>query len=902
LVTLRDLPFRHQLALVVTLTSGLAVGLAGLGTLWYERREAYLQIQDDYLPLAQIIGSNCEGALSFGDVKAAEATLKALALKPQVVSARLYTAAGRPFATYRRSGAESDAPPEAPGTAGPRFEGRYFLIDHPINYDHEPVGSLYLKIDTTAATARLWRAALILSLVFLASGGVALLVSARLQARVSAPIVDLAIGLRTVSEHRDYTVRVTPAGPIELRGLADAFNEMLSQIQERDGALRAARDELEVRVEDRGRDLQREVGERRKAVVGRRAAEVQNNLLNQAISSSSEMISITGLDGRFIFVNQAFLDTYGYSRAETVGQNISLIDSSANPPNLRDVIWKASQHTGWRGEVLNRRRQGGDFPIDLSTSVVRDDDGQPVGLLGVARDITEVRLREERLRLQSAALESTADAVAITERDGTITWVNPAFTTLTGFEADEAIGQKTSLLRSGQHDETFYRELWKTVLGGQVWDGELTNKRKDGQVYLEAQTITPVRDAQGEISHFVAVKRDISGRRRLEEQLRQAQKMEAVGRLSGGIAHDFNNLLNVILGFGEMLLRHLPADDERLRRYAQQVMKAGNRGAGLTRQLLAFSRQQVLQPTVVDLNTVITEAQKMLGRLLGEDLEVVLSLAPDLGRVEVDVGQIEQVIMNLAVNARDAMPQGGTLAIETANFELLASAAAQYRYPVMPGPYARLIVSDNGGGMDAATRAHIFEPFFTTKEAGKGTGLGLATVYGIVKQSKGYIWVDSEVGEGSRFTILLPRLPVETAVSPAEPPDLAEPKGAETILLVEDDDDARSLWQETLEALGYRVLTASNGAAALELAVAHRERIDLLLTDVVMPLSGGRELALRLTEARPGLRVIFMSGYTADTMLRQGIEDGGPFLQKPFTAQQLAKKIRETLEGAVPAL
>jgi nitrogen-specific signal transduction histidine kinase/CheY-like chemotaxis protein len=398
----------------------------------------------------------------------------------------------------------------------------------------------------------------------------------------------------------------------------------------------------------------------------------------------------------------------------------------------------------------------------------------------------------------------------------------------------------------------------------------------------------------------VAVKRDISHRRRLEEQLRQAQKMEAVGRLSGGIAHDFNNLLNVIMGFTDMLLKHLP-DDDRLRRYAHQVLKAANRGAGLTRQLLAFSRQQVLQPKVVDLNTVVTEAEKMLARLIGEDLELLTSLAPDLGRIEVDPGQIEQVIMNLAVNARDAMPQGGTLAIETANLDLTEGAASRHGFPVTPGPYVRLMVSDNGSGMDKSTQAHIFEPFFTTKEAGKGTGLGLATVYGIVKQSKGYIWADSELGQGTRFTILLPRLAAERRLSEGDHPEDDEPGGTGTVLVVEDDEAARGLWQEMLEAMGYRVIAASNGADALERAAAHPGRIDLLLTDVVMPRLGGRELAERLSEARPGLRIIFMSGYTADTMLRQGIADtGGPFLQKPFTGQVLARKIRETLDGPAP--
>jgi two-component system cell cycle sensor histidine kinase/response regulator CckA len=506
-------------------------------------------------------------------------------------------------------------------------------------------------------------------------------------------------------------------------------------------------------------------------------------------------------------------------------------------------------------------------------------------------------VEKERLRLQSAALESTADGVMITEPDGSITWVNPAFSRITGFSAEEAIGRKPSILRSGQHNNALYGELWRTLLDGQVWDGELTNKRKDGRLYLEAQTITPVRDARGGISHFVSVTRDISHRRRLEEQLRQSQKMEAVGRLSGGVAHDFNNLLAVILGFGDMLLRSLPPD-ARFERYCGEILKAANRGAGLTRQLLAFSRQQTLQPKVIDLNAVVSESEKMLGRLLGEDVELVTSLDPDLGHVKIDPGEMEQVIMNLAVNARDAMPRGGTLTMETANLEHTEASAGKYGYPVAMGSYVRLTVTDTGIGMDEATRAHIFEPFFTTKGLGKGTGLGLATVYGVVEQSKGHISVESKVGRGTSFTILLPRLATPVTSVGEDPRKDAVLHGTETVLLAEDDDAARGLWREMLETLGYRVLEASNGAAAIEMVHVYPGRIDLVVTDVVMPQMGGGELSERMAETHPGIRVIFLSGYTADTILRQGIaETGLPFLQKPFTAQQFARKIRETLDA-----
>jgi PAS domain S-box-containing protein len=770
------LAFRHQLALVVTLTSAMAIGLAALGTLGYEARQAYGDLKDDFLPLARIIASNSVGALAFNDAGAARETLGALAIKPHVVSARLYTATGRPFATYRRAGAESDPLPPEPAAPGHRFEASYLLIYEEIVHDHERVGTLYMKIDTQARIERLLQTLGVLALGFLAATTLALLFSAGLQRRVSQPLHELARAVHAIADKRDYSIRVEPSGPKELRALTLGFNEMLSQIQARNTELRMARDGLELRVAERVRDLQHEVGERRKAEA-------------------------------------------------------------------------------------------------------------------------ESQLRAQHLQLQGAALESAADGVVIIDRKKLIEWVNPSFCSLLGYSAEELIGRNVDMFRSGRpEDDAQYQEMVTTVRSSPMWDGELVGRRKDGGLCLIAQTVTPVRNGE-RISHYVAVMRDVSERHRLEDQLRQAQKMEAVGRLSGGVAHDFNNLLNVILGFGELMLKKLPPDDG-LRRYGHEILKAAKRGASLTRQLLAFSRQQVLQPKVVDLNAVVSDTEKMLARLIGEDIELVTALELQLGRVEVDPGQIEQVLMNLAVNARDAMPQGGTLVIETANVDLGEAEARQNDHGVSPGPYVRIVVSDTGSGMDAATLAHIFEPFFTTKAVDKGTGLGLATVYGIVKQSKGYIWPKTQLGKGTTFTILLPRLAPESRVALPSQDAEGDPLGQETVLLVEDNEAARELWRETLDMLGYRTVVASNGAEALELAGAHVGRIDLLLSDVVMPRLGGRELAARLRERRPDVRVIFMSGYTADTMLRQGIADvGGAFLQKPFSGQQLARKVRETLDG-----
>jgi len=770
------LAFRHQLALVVTLTSAMAIGLAALGTLGYEARRAYGDLRDDLEALARIIGSNSVGALAFNDVEAARETLGALAIKPHVVSARLYTAAGRPFATYRRAGADSDPVPPEPAAPGLRFEAGHLLIHEEIVYDNERVGTLYMKIDTQEGVARLQRTLGVLALGFLAATGVALLVSARLQRRVSHPVLELARAASAITERRDYSIRVEPSGPKELRALTLGFNEMLSEIQGRDTALRTAHDGLELRVAERVRDLQHEVVERRKAEA-------------------------------------------------------------------------------------------------------------------------ESELRAQRLQLQGAALESAADAVAITDRKELIQWVNPSFCSLMGYAAEELLGRNVEMFRSGRpEDDPQYLDLRATVRAGQVWDGELISKSKDGRLRLIAQTVTPVRDGESHVSHYVAVMRDVSERHRLEEQLRQAQKMEAVGQLSGGVAHDFNNLLNVILGFGEMLLKKLPADDAR-RRYGHEILKAANRGASLTRQLLAFSRQQVLQPKVIDLNAAVSDMQVMLGRLIGEDIDLVTALEPQLGRVEVDPGQIEQVIMNLAVNARDAMPQGGTLAIETTNVDLDESDVRQYDYPVSPGPYVRIMVCDTGTGMDAATLQHLFEPFFTTKALGKGTGLGLASVYGIVRQSNGFIAVESEPGRGTTFTMHFPAVPIGSETTESSL-DAAGPAGGhETILLVEDEEGVRAVTSTILRRQGYRVLEAATPLAASSLFEEHGDEIDLLLTDVVMPEMSGPALAQRFIGRRPDLRVLLISGYAnLATPLITSPHVG--FLGKPFQASALTEKVRQMLSGA----
>jgi len=419
--------------------------------------------------------------------------------------------------------------------------------------------------------------------------------------------------------------------------------------------------------------------------------------------------------------------------------------------------------------------------------------------------------------------------------------------------------------------------------------------------------MTLLKDESDRPMGFLAIARDITDQKRaedrgaqLEEQLRRAQKMEAIGRLAGGVAHDFNNMLMAIIGCSEFLLASLP-EDEPLRREVEEIRKAGERASELTRQLLAFSRRQVLQPKVLDLNAVASDIDKMLRRIIGEDIELVTALDPRLGRIKADPGQLEQVIINLAINARDAMPKGGRLTLETLNVELDESYARDHAM-VKPGPYAMLAVSDTGTGMDEETQAHIFEPFFTTKGLGEGTGLGLATVYGTVKQSGGYIWVYSEPERGTTFKLYFPRVPEENQCPVAPVAKSEALRGTEAVLLVEDDPVVRNLVRRTLALYGYTVREAVGAREALALCQEGKERIDLLLTDVVMPHMNGRDLAEAVRLCQPGVKLLFMSGYSGEAVVRHGmIQQNMPFLQKPFTPDTLARKIREIFDPPAEA-
>jgi PAS domain S-box-containing protein len=530
--------------------------------------------------------------------------------------------------------------------------------------------------------------------------------------------------------------------------------------------------------------------------------------------------------------------------------------------------------------------------------------GKSTHVMGTVQDITERKQAEERICRLAQAVENSAELIAIADPSGRISFANQALLQATGYQEREIIGELFGkALISRNNPPTLDEEIRvRTIFGGE-WRGECLARRKDDTDFPVFLSTGQIKDSQGLVIGICGIAQDITDRKRLEEQLAASQKMEAVGLLAGGVAHDFNNLLGVIMGYSDLVLDSFPPGDHRGHQ-VQQIKKAGLRATSLTRQLLAFSRKQIFQPRILDVNALVTDFNKMLERMVGEDIELVCDLKPGLGQITADPGQIEQVIMNLVVNSRDAMPTGGKLIIETSNADL-DEAYCQIHSAVQPGRYVMVAVSDTGAGMDAKTQARIFEPFFTTKEHGKGTGLGLATVYGVVKQSGGYIWVYSEVGKGTTFKIYLPRIdePVQTVVA-ADPGRPTLLRGSETILLVEDAESLRELTRMLLEKNGFTVLVAENGTEAIELAEHKDQPIHVLLTDVVMPGMSGRELANYLTAKRPDMHVIYMSGYTNDVIAHHGVLDSGIFLiEKPFSQETLIRKLREVLDRTekVPA-
>jgi len=598
--------------------------------------------------------------------------------------------------------------------------------------------------------------------------------------------------------------------------------------------------------------------------------------------------------GKVVDVNPFLLELLGYSYDALHGQYIWDLGVFKDIAASKDAF-KTLQET----EYIRYD----DLPLETS-------DGRPIAVEFVSnvylvdhskviqcniRDITlRKRADAERKRLM-AAIEQSGEVIVMTDFQGIIEFVNPAFEQTTGYSRQEAEGKTPRILKSGEQDDLFYRNLWDTISNGRIWRGRMVNRRKDGTLYTEESTISPVRDVSGRIVNYVAVKRDITAHLKLAAQFQQAQKMEAVGLLAGGVAHDYNNMLSVILGYAELALLSV---DEAQQLYADltEIIKAARRSADITRQLLTFARKQTIIPIVLNLNKTVESTLKMLRRLIGEDINLVWLPDAFSCPVKMDPVQIDQILANICINARDAIAGVGKITIETGHVSFDEAYCAEH-LGYMKGDYVLLAISDDGCGMDKETLAQIFDPFFTSKGVGHGTGLGLSMVHGIVKQNNGFINVYSEPGNGTTFRIYLPRYAADTVITCQEKVTEIPLGHGETVLVVEDETELLNLDKMILNKLKYHVLAANTPDEAFRLVREYKSEIQLLITDIVMPEMNGKELAVRLQSIHPGMKVLFMSGYTANVIAFRGVLNTDMnFIQKPFSLKDVAVKIRTVLE------
>ena len=639
-----------------------------------------------------------------------------------------------------------------------------------------------------------------------------------------------------------------------------------------------------------------------------RADEGGNLQYRALLDAAPDAMVIVNQAGEIVLLNLQAEKQFGYRRDELLGQHVkNIIPQGFAERLVADALRSAedalAQQIGKGIELTGRRKNGSDFPIEIMLSPLESAEG--VLVTAAIRDISVRKDAEKHLAQMEGRyrglLEAAPDAMVVVNQSGEIVLLNVQAEKHFGYRRDELVGQKVKNIIPEGFAERLIADGTRSAaeaLAQQIGMGiELYGRRKNGSDFPIEIMLSPLESAEGVL--VTAAIRDITERKHLERMLQQAQKMEAVGQLAGGVAHDFNNLLGVILGYADLLLEQLTLNDSQ-RRDLGEIQKAGVRAALLTRQLLAFSRKQVLQPKVLDLNTVVAGAEKLLQRLIGENIELIVVLNPALGRVKADSGQLEQIIMNLAVNARDAMPEGGKLTIETSNVQIDEQYAARHD-SALTGPHVMLAVTDTGCGMDAKTKAHIFEPFFTTKEFGKGTGLGLATVYGIVEQSGGWVWVYTEPSLGTTFKIYLPC--VDPAIEIVLPSDKIEKVagGSQTILVVEDDAALLQVTHRSLEEVGYAILAARSPAEAIHISESHPGPIHLMVSDVIMPGMSGDKLASYLSVLRPEMKVLYVSGYTDDSIVHHGVlEPGLAFLQKPFSPKTLARKVGEVLTRHSP--
>ncbi len=854
---------KRKLVLIIMLVSSSAIILSSSAFVAYEWFSFRQRMVDDLSALAEMIGDNSTGALSFDYPEDAVEVLHALRARTPIEFACVYSENGDVFATYQRDESSTVEPPPTVERDGHQFHHSRLDTWRQIYLDGRPLGNVYLRSDFSELSALLKQSITVSALLVLLSCAVAYSLAERLQRKVSAPIFSLADTAKSISDSRDYSVRAVKHSEDEIGLLTDAFNQMLDQVQDSDVALRESEEKLR---------------------------RVIDNLVGSFVYTHD-------LEGKFIYVSQSMTDVLGYSTEDFLTHFTEYL---TDHPVNREVI----EHTelGMRGiqqppyEVQLFHKNGNKHWLEVAEVPVRDISGAVMAVEGIAHDITERKRAEEAMRTSEerfrAVIENAADAIFMHDLNGRILDANQQACDSLGYTREELLSLNVSDIETEQYLAGELAEIWRNLSSGERITLEGEHSRKDGSTF-PVEIRLGLLDIGGE-KLVLGLVRDVTDRKRLEAQLRQSQKTEAIGQLTGGIAHDFNNILQAILGYGQMALEDVDPASE-AHEELEQVMKAAERATTLVRQLLAFSRRQVLELRDLDLSEVINDLAKMMRRVIGEHIALEIHSQPGLMSVRADRGQVEQVLMNLCVNARDAMTDGGTLSIETGNTEF-DEEYCQTNTWAIPGSYVLISVTDMGCGMDEETQQHMFEPFFTTKETGKGTGLGLSTVYGIVRQHNGMINVYSEMGKGTTFRIYLPKVTSST-IEKEEEETAPLPGGTETILLAEDDEMVRSLVKRVLEEAGYTVLAANDGEEAVRIFDANAEDIDLAVLDVVMPKAGGRAVFDHINARRPETRVLFASGYSSSSIHTNFVlHEGMKLIQKPYHREALLRRVREVLD------
>ena len=852
------------------------VAFSGYDFFAFKREMVY-----DLSTLAKITGKTNTAALVFDDKASAESTLATLGIKKYIVSAYIYSVDGSIFAIYRRSGFTENFLPHAPDEYGSSFRNGYLEVSEPIILDDNIVGTIYVKSELKELYSRLKQYGIIAAIIMAAAIAVVFLLSVKLQLSISQPILSLVKGVKRVSENKDYSVRIEEQGQEEFAILTRAFNKMLTQIQKRT------------------MDLQFEIAERK---------HTEKELLNSqkqlvaVLNTVGDGIMTINSEGVIIMVNRTLCNIFGYSHDEIVGENIQILVPEKSRKKYLEGLTQNTETSkssilGQRLELEGSRKEGSIFPLE--TCITETKIGEDLFYTAAMRDITERKTAEENLIRIMAAIEQSAEAVVIADIDATIQYVNPAFTYITGYTKEDAIGKSPVILKSGKQTMTFYKELWSKISNGEVWKSHFINKKKDGTLYEEDATISSVRDASGKIVNYVAVKRDVTYEVTLANQLRQAQKMEAIGMLAGGIAHDFNNLLGGIMGYAN-LIKLQTLDEKGVLKAAGTIEKASKRAAELTQQLLGFARMGKYENVVVDIHNTILDVIALIKRTIDKKIIVIHKFCTEPATILADPSQMHQVILNLSINASDAMPNDGKLIFVTEVIKADKEYCKTYT-DLSPGKYIVISVTDTGHGIPKNIQSRIFEPFFTTKEIGKGTGMGLAMIYGIARNHSGLITVNSEEKKGATFKLYFPLYngTTENKNEKEKNIDSSEielTKGQGRILLVDDDDLLRSSVAAILNHLGYEVATAFDGQDAVEYYRKFGKSIDLIIMDLTMPRLNGAESFKLIKKINPDVKVILSTGYSpsdkTQNMLNGGMID---FIQKPYIAKQLSYVIAKAL-------